>query len=251
MLELWDLRAGYGHSEVLHGIRANLCPGQLVCILGPNGCGKSTLLKTLPGILPITGGKILLDGRAVTDYPRTALAKRMAYLSQGRRIPAMTVGELVLHGRFPHLQFPRRYSAEDRRIAEDAMVQMGISAEAKRPLSALSGGMRQSAFLAMALAQQADYILLDEPTTYLDIGHQLELMRLLRSIADGGCAVAAIMHDLPLALTYADAVWVMRNGVLVMSGTPGEVCTSGVLHEVFGVDMIADNGSYYCRLGRD
>ena len=251
MIELKNVCTCYGDKRVLDSLSATFEKGRLTAVIGANGCGKSTLLKTAAGIMPPKSGEIFIDGDDLRSITRREAATRISYLSQGRDTPELTVAELVLHGRFPHLSYPRVYTARDREIALRAIRAVGIEELADKPLSILSGGMRQSAYVAMALAADADHILLDEPTTYLDIGHQLALMRLLRSIADGGCAVAALMHDLPLALTYADAVWVMRNGALVMSGTPGEVCTSGVLHEVFGVDMIADNGSYYCRLGRD
>ena len=248
MIELKNLRAGYGPVEILHGISACLAEGKLTCIVGPNGCGKTTLLKTVPGILQKTGGEILLDGIPTEACRREPLAVHVAYLAQGGRIPDMTVGQLVLHGRFPHLHFPRRYSARDRQIAAEAMETLGIGQYAEVPLAALSGGMRQSAYLAMALAQETAYILLDEPTTYLDFAHQLSLMQLLHRLARDGKGIAAVMHDLPFALTYADEVWVMRGGTLVMTGTPHQIASCGVLREVFGADVKEDSGTYFYQL---
>ncbi|MBE6657866.1 MAG: ABC transporter ATP-binding protein [Ruminococcaceae bacterium] len=244
MIELKQLCAGYTSDEVLHGITASLGHGMLVSIVGPNGCGKSTLLKTVAGILRVQNGEVLLDGISASAMRRDALAARIAYLAQGKQAPAMTVGEMVLHGRFPHLHFPRRYSARDREIAGTAMEALGIMQYADTPVAALSGGMRQSAYLAMALTQEADYILLDEPTTYLDIANQISLMRLLHKLSRDGHGIAAVMHDLPLSLAYSDEIWVMRDGILVMTASPQEIVSSGVLHEVFGVDVRADSGQY-------
>ena len=248
MIELHAITAGYGNNEVLHGITASMEAGKLISIIGPNGCGKSTLLKTTVGILRPTGGEILLDGKGISTLAADERAKHIAYLVQGRATPDMTVGELVLHGRFAHLHFPRRYSARDREIARLAMERMEISALAQHPLSSLSGGMRQCAYLAMALTQETDYILLDEPTTYLDIANRLSLMRQLRILAGEGRGIAAVMHDLPLALSCSDEIWVMQDGRIAMIGTPGETVESGMIEALFGVSVCQTNGDYYYRL---
>lgn len=247
MIELDRLCAGYGTQPILFDISAKLEPGRLIGIIGPNGCGKSTLLKTIAGLHPPTNGDIRIDGQSTVSAPMQTdiRAKQIAYLSQGRRIPDMTVGQLVLHGRYPHLQFPKRYSDHDRAIAAAAMETLDITALAYRPLSSLSGGMRQSVYLAMALAQQTNYILLDEPTTYLDIANQLSLMRLLCRLTDDGKGIAAVMHDLPLAMTYADEIWVMREGRIAACGTPMEICESGILRELFGVAVVCENGAFF------
>ncbi|MBR5869504.1 MAG: ABC transporter ATP-binding protein [Clostridia bacterium] len=248
MIELLDLTAGYGSHEVLHGISACMVCGKLISVIGPNGCGKSTLFKTVPGILKKMHGEILLDGTPTEQYHTDTLAQRIAYLAQIHRTPDMTVGELVLHGRFPHLHFPRRYSARDREIAHEAMVHMGIDLYADKPVSSLSGGMRQCVYLAMAQAQDTDHILLDEPTTYLDIANRLSLMQQLRSLACEGKCVAAVMHDLPLALTYSDEIWVMRDGRIEAIGTPRQIADSGIIEAVFGVSVGCDGGNYFYRL---
>ena len=165
MIEIKNLSAGYGSKTVLGGVNAKFETGKLTSIVGVNGCGKSTLLKSILGILPPSDGEILLDGVPLTEMSRNAIAKRVAYLSQGMAVPDMTVGQLVIHGRFPYLSYPRRYSTADREIAREAMDAVGISELADSPLSSLSGGMRQNAYIAMALAQDTDHILLDEPTT--------------------------------------------------------------------------------------
>ena len=248
MIECRSICAGYNGTEVLHGITASLEHGRLISVIGPNGCGKSTLFKTMAGILRYTGGDCMLDGSSLASLGAGETAKHIAYLAQGRTTPDMTVGELVLHGRFAHLQFPRRYSAHDRDIARAAMERMGISEYTDKPLSSLSGGMRQCAYLAMALAQETDYILLDEPTTYLDISNRLSLMRQLQTLAGEGRGIAAVMHDLPLALSCSDEIWVINNGRIAMIGTPEETVSSGIVETLFGVSVCCADGDYYYRL---
>ena len=244
MIELLHINAGYGSRQILFDITAELHPGRLIGIIGPNGCGKSTLLKTAAQLHPHTDGDILLDGKSVTSMPSETRARHIAYLSQGHHAPDMTVGQLVLHGRFPHLHFPKRYSGHDREIASAAMETLSIASLADTPLSALSGGMRQSAYLAMALAQETDYILLDEPTTYLDIANQLSLMHLLCCLRNSGKGIAAVMHDLPMAMTYCDEIWVMKDGRIAERGTPIQICASDILSDLFGTAVKYENGNY-------
>ena len=250
MIELCHVCAGYGTKQILFDISAKLESGRLVAVIGPNGCGKSTLLKTIAHLHPHTQGDILVHGRSAASMQADSRARLIAYLSQGRRIPDMTVGQLVLHGRYPHLHFPKRYSDRDREIARTAMKTLGITALSDRSLSSLSGGMRQSAYLAMALAQESDFILLDEPTTYLDIANQLSLMRLLRRLTDDGKGIAAVMHDLPMAMTYADDIWVMQDGRIAAQGTPSEICQSGILDALFGVAVAWEDGEYFYKLNK-
>jgi iron complex transport system ATP-binding protein len=171
MLEVKGLCAGYHNKPVLQQVDMTIPEGKLTVILGPNGCGKSTLLKVLCGIIPIGGGMVLLNGGNIKDFPRGKLAQNIAYLAQNRQIPDISVRRLVLHGRFPYLEYPRRYRKEDYAYADQAMEAMGIMDLADQPLQNLSGGQRQKAYIAMALAQNTPVILLDEPTTYLDISH--------------------------------------------------------------------------------
>ena len=165
MLELKNIFAGYGNKNILNGITVSFEKGKLTSIIGVNGCGKSTLLKAIPGILPLSGGEIMIDGKNLRSMSRNEIAKKIAYLAQGKNTPDMTVEQMVLHGRFPYLSYPRRYSQADRDIAGTAMEAVGISSLADKPMCELSGGMKQNAYIAMALAQDTDYILLDEPTT--------------------------------------------------------------------------------------
>ena len=149
----------------------------------------------------------------------------------------MTVGQLCLHGRFPHLNYPRRYTEKDKTIVAAALEQLGISTLADRPLSSLSGGMRQTAYFAMALAQDADYILLDEPTSYLDISHQLELMKTVKKLKNRGKGIAAVLHDLPLAFAFSDKLAVMKDGRIIAEGTPEDLYSKPVMREVFGIEL--------------
>ena len=237
MLELNRISAGYGKQSVLDGISTDFEQGRLTSIIGVNGCGKSTLLKAILGILPLSGGEIAVDGENLLTMSRNGIAKKIAYLSQGKSTPDMTVEQMVLHGRFPYLSYPRRYTGRDREIAYSAMERVGILDFARKPLCMLSGGMRQNAYIAMALAQDTDYILLDEPTTYLDIAHQLELMRLLKKLADNGKGIVTVMHDLPLAFDFSNKLTVMNNGGIIACGTPSELCNLPIIEDIFGVKI--------------
>ena len=235
MIELKKITAGYHSKTVLNEISLFLPKGKLISVIGKNGSGKSTLLKTVIGILPAKGGEMLVDGES--ELSRQSTAKKISYLAQGKSVPDMTVSQMVLHGRFPHLSYPRRYSEKDRAISCAAMKQMGIADIADAPLSALSGGMRQKAYIAMALAQDTDYILLDEPTSYLDIANQVELMKTLRSLADQGKGIVTVMHDLPLAFGFSDGIAVIKDGKMAAYDTPRAICDSGIVREVFGIDL--------------
>lgn len=237
MLEVKNLYAGYGDKSVLRDLSVCFERGKLTSVIGVNGCGKSTLLGAILGMIRIDSGEVLADGESLLSMKRREIAKKVAYLAQGRNLPDMTVSQLVLHGRFPYLSYPRRYSSRDREIAEEAIERVGMSEYADSPLCALSGGMRQSAYIAMALAQSTDYLLLDEPTTHLDISHQLGLMRLLRELAASGKGIAVVMHDIPMAFELSDRIAVLSEGRIVAYGAPDELCGSDTLKNVFGVSI--------------
>lgn len=247
MLELKNISVGYGRKNVLDGGNVSFEKGKLTSIIGVNGCGKSTLLKAILGILPLSSGDIVIDGNDLQSMSRNEIAKRVSYLAQGKNTPDMTVEQMVLHGRFPYLSYPRRYRAVDREIARKAMDSVGISHLADKPLYELSGGMRQTAYIAMALAQDTDYILLDEPTTYLDIAHQLELMKLLRELANGGKGIVSVMHDLQLAFDFSDEIAIIHNGSVPLKATPSEMSESRFIKEIFNVEIerMANNKFYY------
>lgn len=253
MLEIRKLRAGYSGQVVLDGVDMTLDGGSVTAILGPNGCGKSTLFKALCGILRPLSGEVMLDGEQVLALPQQLRAQRIAYLAQSRQIPDITVERLVLHGRFPYLRYPRRYRSEDIAAAREAMQRMDITDLADAPLNRLSGGQRQKAYIAMALAQATPVILLDEPTTYLDVSHQLQLLREARALAEQGKTVAMVLHDLPHAMGVADRIVLMAGGRVAAQGTPEEVYASGLMDGVFGVRlrrMWAEGAwRYYCEEG--
>lgn len=251
MIKLENVCVSYGKRQVLHDVSAAFERGRVTAIIGANGCGKTTLLKTALGILPAFEGDVTVDGNALSAMSTHERAKKMAYLAQSRSLPRMTVEQLVLHGRYAHLAFPHVYSTHDKRTADAAIGRMGLTDVADRMLSELSGGMRQNAYIAMALSQSSDYILLDEPTTYLDIANRLQLMRTLRELAEEGKGVVVVLHDLILALKYADEIAVMREGRVVLQAEPQEVFSSGALRDVFGVEIrsIVDGDSmdYYVK----
>lgn len=246
MLELKKVSVGYEKKNVLSDVDLSFEKGKLTCIIGENGCGKSTLLKAALGILPLLRGEITLEEKAIASFSRNDLARRIAYLSQGKNTPDMCVEQMVLHGRFPYLSYPRRYREEDRKIARQAMDTMGILPFANVPLGELSGGMRQKAYIAMALAQDTDYILFDEPTTYLDISHQIQLMQILRELAESGKGIVAVMHELPLVFRFSDAVAVIGNGHIRAFDTPLAIYDSALIREVFGVSLCrSDRGEFF------
>ena len=248
MIELKGVSSGYGKKTVLSDVTASFARGSLTSVIGLNGCGKSTLLKTVLGIMPFSYGEILLDGQNLNSMTRVEIAKKCAYLSQGKDTPDMTVEQLVLHGRFPHLSYPRRYRKRDMEIARAAMAAVGISELAEKSLCTLSGGMRQNAYIAMALAQDTDYILLDEPTTYLDIPHQLDLMRLLKRLSDEGRGIVTVMHDLPLAFDFSDRICVIDKGTVRAQASPNDLSRDSVIQELFKVQLkTAYSGKYYCN----
>ena len=237
MIELINMNAGYDGKVILHDINMRFEPGKVTALIGPNGCGKSTLFKAIVRINPHTSGRILVDGKEITNYSSKELAKKVAYLPQSRKVPDISVLSMVLHGRFAYLSYPRQYRKEDIEIARKALAWVGLSHLEEENVNRLSGGMQQKVYLAMALAQDAETILMDEPTTYLDISHQLRLMELAKKLASEGKAVVMILHDLPQALRTADWVEVLSEGRVIEAGTPSVVYQSGKLEEVFGVKI--------------
>ena len=250
MVELRNLFVGYDGVPVLKDITLSFPPGQVMALLGPNGCGKSTLLKAALGLIPAQKGEILLDGRNLSTLSPRDVAQKAAYLAQSRSVPNITARRMVLHGRFPYLSYPRRYRPEDYAMADRALQWADAADLAHRPMGELSGGQRQKVYLAMALAQDTQSIFMDEPTTFLDIGHQLEVMALARRLAGLGRAVVLVLHDLDLALRGCDRVAVLSNGTLRALGSPEEVFSSGVLDQVFGVAVrrmqTPEGWQYYC-----
>ena len=250
MVEVRNLLVGYGEAPVLSDVSLAFPPGQVTGVLGPNGCGKSTLLKAALGLIPIQGGQVLVDGQDLHTLSPREVAQRAAYLAQSRSVPSITARRMVLHGRFPYLSYPRRYRPEDYQMADRALQWADAADLTHRPMEELSGGQRQKVYLAMALAQDTQSIFMDEPTTFLDIGHQLEVMALARRLAGLGRAVVLVLHDLDLALRGCDKAAVLSGGTLQALGSPDEVFFSGVLDRVFGVSVrrmeTPEGWQYYC-----
>lgn len=251
MIELKNVSSGYEGREVLKDIILSFPLGQVTVLMGPNGCGKSTLLKTALGILPKTAGRILYDNTDISKLKAGEIAKKAAYLTQTRNVPHITAGRVVLHGRFPYLSYPRRYRREDYEIVREVLRRTDSLELIDCQMEELSGGQQQKVYLAMALAQDTETIFMDEPTTYLDVRHQLEVMEIAKSLAAEAKAVVLVLHDLSLAMKTADKAVIMSEGRVIMAGRPDEVYESSVLEEVFGVSVRraeTENGwQYYCE----
>ena len=212
--------------------------GRITCILGPNGCGKSTLLQALARLLrPVSGG-VLLDGQLISKLPTKEVARRVGLLPQGPVAPAgLTVADLVARGRFPHQGLLQQWSREDEAAVEQALEVTQVAALRNRAVDELSGGQRQRVWIAMALAQDTPVLLLDEPTTHLDIAHQLEVLDLLSELnRSQGRTVVMVLHDLNEAARYGHHLVAMRQGRIVAQGTPEVVVTAETVREVFGID---------------
>lgn len=232
------LSAGYGGAPVVRDVSLQVPDGALTVLVGPNGCGKSTLLKTMARILPPQEGAVRLDGRAIHERPSRDVARRLAILPQGPVAPeGLTVRELVAQGRFPHQTLLRQFSREDARAVEAAMRAADVADFADRPVAQLSGGQRQRCWIAMVLAQETEIILLDEPTTFLDLKVQVDLLSLLRRIAhEEGRTLVVVLHELNLAASFADLLVMMKEGRIVSEGPVAETFTARTLEEVFGLD---------------
>lgn len=223
-------------KEIVHNLSLEIPEGKVTAIIGPNGCGKSTTLKALSRILPYKGS-VTFKGNEMSALSQREFAKSLAILTQSPQAPSdLTVNDLVEMGRFPHRGFLGRGGKDDKEHVEWALTQTGVTAMRNRLLNTLSGGERQRAWIAMALAQRPEVLLLDEPTTYLDICHQLEIMQLIgRLNQELGLTVVMVVHDLNHAIMYADHVVVVKAGKLVTSGAPREIITADLLAEVFKV----------------
>ncbi|HWV27700.1 MAG TPA: ABC transporter ATP-binding protein [Aeromicrobium sp.] len=229
--------AGYHGRPVLDGIDVEVPTGMITTIIGPNGCGKSTLLKTLGRLLKPSAGQIHLGDEELTSLRAKQIAQRLAILPQNPTAPeGLVIRDLVARGRQPHQPWYRQWSAEDDHIVEDVMRSTGISDLADRPLEELSGGQRQRAWIAMSLAQQTDLLLLDEPTTHLDLAHAVEVLDLVVQLRnDTHRTVLMVLHDLSLAARYSDHLIVMKDGAVFAQGTPVDVLHPELLEDVFGL----------------
>lgn len=231
------LAAGYDSRTILDNINLQIPSNKISVIIGANGCGKSTLLKTLARLIKPTSGSIVLDGQLIHKYPSKQLAKIVGMLPQSPIVPeGITVADLVGRGRFPHQSLFGNWSKQDYEAVANAMDMMNISEFANRSIDELSGGQRQRVWIAMALAQQTDILFLDEPTTFLDITYQIEILDLLTQLnRTYKTTIVMVLHDINLSARYADYLYALRDGQLIAEGRPVEVITEELIHDVFGL----------------
>lgn len=239
-LHVKDVSVGYGERTVLDTLNVDIKRGAITSIVGPNGCGKSTLLRTMSRLLNPTKGEIVLDGKSIHDIPTRKLATQLGLLPQSPIAPdGIVVADLVGRGRTPHQGILGRWSQQDYDIVAEALETTGISDLAERSIDELSGGQRQRVWIAMALAQRTDTLLLDEPTTYLDVKHQLDVLDLLTELnRDRGTTIVMVLHDLNLAARYSDELVAVSGGKVFAHGHPREVITKENVKSVFGIDSV-------------
>nr|BBH85570.1 ABC transporter ATP-binding protein [Thermosporothrix sp. COM3] len=238
MLAVEDLEVAYEKYTVFSHLNLNVEPGSITGIIGPNGCGKSTLLKTMGRILKQSQGLVYLDGKALQTMQSKEIAKRLAILPQSPSAPLeLTIEELVAYGRHPHRGRFQRQTTRDRQVIEWAMETAGVLPFREREIGSLSGGQRQKVWLALALAQETDILLLDEPTTYLDIAHQLDVLYTIQKLnREEKRTILMVLHDINHAARFCDAIIAMKEGSIIASGSPVDVITPEVLRETFQVE---------------
>jgi iron complex transport system ATP-binding protein len=231
------LALGYARRTVVEGLDVAIPDGSFTVIIGPNACGKSTLLRALARVLRPRAGAVLLDGQDISTRPARAVARTLGLLPQSPLAPdGITVADLVARGRYPHQGLLRQWSEEDERAVAAAMADTGVADLARVAVDELSGGQRQRVWIAMALAQQTPLLLLDEPTTYLDIAHQLDVLDLCTRLhAEQGRTLVAVLHDLNHAARYATHLIALRAGRIVAEGPPADVVTPALIEDVFGL----------------
>ncbi|WP_204357738.1 MULTISPECIES: ABC transporter ATP-binding protein [unclassified Streptomyces] len=239
-----NVTLGYDRRVIAENLSVEVPDNSFTVIVGPNACGKSTLLRALSRMLKPSQGRVLLDGQAIGSMPAKKVAKTLGLLPQSSIAPdGITVSDLVSRGRYPHQGLLRQWSEQDERIVNESMASTGVAELADRAVDELSGGQRQRVWIAMALAQQTPLLLLDEPTTYLDIQHQLDVLDLCAELhEEQGRTLVAVLHDLNHAARYATHLIAMRDGRVVTEGPPAEVVTAELVERVFGLrcQVIAD-----------
>ncbi|MGO1628859.1 MAG: ABC transporter ATP-binding protein [Microbacteriaceae bacterium] len=238
-LEARGITVAYDRSVVIESLQLEIAPRSFTVIIGPNACGKSTLLRSLARLLKPSDGGVLLEGADLATLPTKAIARKLGLLPQTPLAPdGITVSDLVGRGRYPHQRLLARWSEADERAVNNAMLATRIESLADFPVDELSGGQRQRAWVAMTLAQEASVLLLDEPTTYLDVSHQYELLDLCNRLREQGRTIVAVLHDLNQAARFATDLVVMHDGAVVATGTAREVLTQELVETVFALPCI-------------
>ncbi|MEK5330363.1 MULTISPECIES: ABC transporter ATP-binding protein [unclassified Lysinibacillus] len=235
-----QITAGYENKTILQDVSVTIPSNKISIIIGANGCGKSTLLKTMARLIKPTSGQVTLDGQPIQKMPPKQLAKVLGLLPQSPIVPeGITVADLVGRGRFPHHSFLKGWSKKDYEAVAEAMEMMNITEFADRHIDELSGGQRQRVWIAMALAQQTDILFLDEPTTYLDITYQVEILDLLTDLnRKYGTTIVMVLHDINLSARYADYIFALHEGQLVAEGTPSDIITNGLIKDIFALECM-------------
>ncbi|NLJ88783.1 MAG: ABC transporter ATP-binding protein [Epulopiscium sp.] len=235
MIKLKNITAGYNKVEVIKNINIEFEEGSITSIIGKNGCGKTTLLKTSANLLKPFKGEIRLGDKDIFSIPKKELAKKLSFLPQLRAVPNITVYNLVMHGRYPYLGFSRTPQKKDKELVQKAIEDMGLNQYINKNIYELSGGQRQKVYIAMLLAQDTDIIFLDEPTTYLDINQQLEILEIIKRLKEMAKTIIMVVHDLNNALSYSDKICLMDRGEIVICDTPQNVFESREIDRVFKV----------------
>lgn len=232
-----NLTLSYDRTTIIQDLNVEIPAHRVTALVGANGCGKSTLLKGLARLLKPQSGMVYLDGVAIAKHSTKEVAKRLGLLPQSPTAPeGLTVRELVAQGRYPHQSWMQQWSKDDEQYTEKALMITGMIELGNRPLDSLSGGQRQRAWIAMALAQNTEILLLDEPTTFLDLAHQIEVLDLLYELNQTqGRTIVMVLHDLNQACRYADYLVAMKQGAIFAQGAPSQVMTESMVQEVFGL----------------
>lgn len=238
ILKTRNLKVSYGNKIILKNINLNIKKGEIVTIVGPNGSGKSTLIKALSRCLKPKEGNILLNGKNIKKISTKEIAKEIAILPQNKNIPSdITVGNLVSYGRYPHLKFGKRLGKKDKKIIDWAIKKTNLNNLKERFISDLSGGEKQRAWIAIALAQKPNILMLDEPTTYLDISYQIEILELIKQLNNlFGITIIMVLHDLNHATRYSDSIYVLKEGQIYKHGSPEDVLNKKLLKEIFKIN---------------
>lgn len=233
MIKLNNITAGYNKVEIIKNINIGFEEASITSIVGKNGCGKTTLLKTASNLLTPFRGNVTIRQKDISNIASKELAKKVSFLPQLRTVPNITVFNLVMHGRYPYLGFSRTPQKRDKEMVREAILHMGLKEHIDKNIQELSGGQRQKVYIAMILAQNTDIIFLDEPTTFLDINHQLEILEILKKLKQMGKTIVMVLHDLANALSYSDKICLMENGEVVIYETPQAVFESKAIDRIF------------------